>query len=159
MSKVSANEFNILLTYWYGIPSMPETRTENIRKAGFKYLSLHWCDEYEVANGKKLDILKECDKRGLKIKTIPNIDNQITKYYNFYAQFIEPIVELKEVEEVINTEIEFNIKKKILERLNISNYSSLMKKDIEEICEKVFLEELYERTNIKKNKGIKVRSL
>lgn len=93
------------------------------------------------------------------IETIPNIDNQIKKYYNFYAQFIEPIVELKEVEEVINTEIEFNIKKKVLERLNISNYSPLMKKDIEEICEKVFLEELYERTNIKKNKGIKVRSL
>lgn len=68
MSKVSANEFNILLTYWYGIPSMPETRTENIRKAGFKYLSLHWCDEYEAANGKKLDILKECHKRDLKIE-------------------------------------------------------------------------------------------
>lgn len=40
-----------------------------------------------------------------------------------------------------------------------NNFENYNKEEIKEICEKVFLEELYERTNIKKNKGIKVRSL
>lgn len=50
------NGFEILLTYWYGIPSMPEKRIMKIKNAGFKYLSLHWCDEYESSNGKKEEI-------------------------------------------------------------------------------------------------------
>ena len=66
MNTLSDNKFKILLTYWYGIPSMPVNRAESIKRSGFKYVSLHWCDEYEMANGKKSDILKECDTRGLK---------------------------------------------------------------------------------------------
>ena len=51
MNGVS-EEMKILLTYWYGIPSMPASRVKNIKNSGFKYISLHWCDEYEKANGK-----------------------------------------------------------------------------------------------------------
>mgnify|MGYP001031898787 FL=1 len=61
------NGFKILLTYWYGIPSMPEKRITKIKNAGFKYLSLHWCDEYESSNGKKEEIFDKCKLNGLQI--------------------------------------------------------------------------------------------
>lgn len=61
------DDFKISLTYWYGLPTMPSDRIQKIKNAGFKYLSLHWCDEYESANGKKEEILKECKLNGLQI--------------------------------------------------------------------------------------------
>ncbi len=61
------NAFEVLLTYWYGLPTMPENRIIKIKSAGFKYLSLHWCDEYESSNGKKEDILKKCKLFGLQV--------------------------------------------------------------------------------------------
>lgn len=61
------NDFKIWLTYWYGVPTMPDNRIEKIKQAGFKYLSLHWCDEYESANGKKEVIIDKCKERGLQI--------------------------------------------------------------------------------------------
>ena len=61
------NKFKILLTYWYGVPTMPENRIMKIKNTGFKYLSLHWCDEYESSNGKKEEVFQKCKLNGLRI--------------------------------------------------------------------------------------------
>lgn len=61
-------DLEFLLTYWYGIPTMPNERLKKIKQAGFKSLSLHWCDEYEEANGKKEKIMEECNDNSFKIK-------------------------------------------------------------------------------------------
>ena len=94
------------------------------------------------------------------IEEVTNIDDQITEYYNFYGQFIEPTIELENVRKIIKEEVDFNIKKKLLSRIHISSYSSLINKSIEEICQKVFLEDLRKQNDLTKNKEEKkVRKL
>jgi len=58
----------------------------------------------------------------------------------------------------INCEIDFSRKRKLLNKLGISNYSPLMNKSIEEVCERVFLNELQSSSNNKfENKEKEVR--
>ena len=97
-------------------------------------------------------------KDSFDVIPIGNVDDQIERYYNFYSKFIIPNIELEKVKDMIKCEIDFSRKRKLLNKLGISNYSPLMNKSIEEVCERVFLNELQSSSNNKfENKEKEVR--
>lgn len=97
-------------------------------------------------------------KDSFDVIPIGNVDDQIERYYDFYSKFIIPNIELEKVKEMIKCEIDFSRKRKLLNKLGISNYSPLMNKSIEEVCERVFLNELQSSSNNKfENKEKEVR--
>lgn len=94
-------------------------------------------------------------KEGFGIAAIPNIDKQIQLYYEYYSRFITSSIELNDVNDIINNEIDLNRKKKILKQLGISNYSSLIDTDIEDVCNKIFLNEIHRKKSISKRIELK----
>lgn len=94
-------------------------------------------------------------KETFGINIIPNINEQIKQYYEFYSKFISSSIELNEVNDIINNEVALNIKKKILKQSGISSYSSLSGVDIETVCNTVFLNQLHKENKFTKIKEIK----
>ena len=94
-------------------------------------------------------------KEAFGINIIPNINEQIKQYYEFYSKFISSLIELNEVNGIINNEVALNIKKKILKQAGISSYSSLNSADIETVCKTIFLDTLHQENKFTKIKEIK----
>ncbi len=94
-------------------------------------------------------------KEAFGINIIPNINEQIKQYYEFYSKFISSLIELNEVNGIINNEVALNIKKKILKQAGISNYSSLSSADIETVCKTIFLDKVHKENKFTKIKEIK----
>lgn len=81
------------------------------------------------------------------------MDKYVEKYYNFYSRFIVPSLCLNEVKKIIEKEINYNIKKNILNKHCIKNYSTLLDDDVEKLCENVFIKKL----ELSKNKEGKIK--
>lgn len=79
-----------------------------------------------------------------------NLNEQIKKYYDFYSQFICPHIELNEVYGIINSEVDLNRKKKMLKQAGISSYSSLVGVSVEEVCNKIYLNEIHKEKSFSK---------
>lgn len=94
-------------------------------------------------------------KETFGINIIPNINEQIRQYYEFYSKFISSSIELNEVNGIINNEVALNIKKKILKQAGISSYSSLSSADIETVCKTIFLDKVHKENKFTKIKEIK----
>lgn len=94
-------------------------------------------------------------KETFDINIVPNIDEQIQRYYEFYLRFIYSSIELNDVNDIINNEIDLNRKKKMLKQAGISNYSALVDEDVEVVCNKIFLDRIHKEKSSSKIKEIK----
>lgn len=92
-------------------------------------------------------------KETFDIVPISNINEQIERSYEFYSRFIASSIELNIVNDIINNEIDLNRKKKILKQAGISNYSSLIDASVDDVCDKIFLDEVYKEKSFSKTKG------
>lgn len=92
-------------------------------------------------------------KETFGIVPISNINEQIERSYEFYSRFIASSIELNIVNDIINNEIDLNRKKKILKQAGISNYSSLIDASVDDVCDKIFLDEVYKEKSFSKTKG------
>lgn len=94
-------------------------------------------------------------KETFDIVPISNINEQIERSYEFYSRFISPSIELNIVNGIINNEIDLNRKKKMLKQAGISNYSSLIDASVDDVCDKIFLDEVHKEKSFSKTMELK----